>query len=580
MDITPSSIVSNSTLFAPDKNEVQGARVADQGNGKEALEKSLEEARLRRKDEDKSLKKQQKKQNATLRRVRADQSVSAASKETKAALDIAKALGLDAEACKVLLQKKAPADLAKRLNTMLEKQSPASIEQSINQPHLKAVLGRAIAALNSSDPFNALGLSPTTVCSLVSNTFDHKGSADTAKNFAQAIGEALAMIQTLIGKSAETAALLAKFEEAFEALKALEASNTIKFMQSEQAHYNHEKHKMHALGILKKIFGAIVAAILAAIAAVTGNAGLLAVAVVLVTVTFVPKAMDTICEGYARYLLQLKGKAAEAVALFMRILIATTLTLASGGAAGASMVGSVLSEVGTFTGSFMLMGGAENIANLKVDAEHNCDIYTGDATEREKEEASHDAEIAGYVLLALSGASMISSGAAGLASGESSAATTEATEEVRAEPEIDQAAPEDEGAATDEAEETETEETERDEIDQQSEEKKKEEAKEMRTRKFLRAARYGMAGAATMDSAVGVALGEAMLVMAGIIRDLMTTQGTLSMSQTSIRVANQEMKRDETNDQATTSQAIDSMKNITIDESIAYQHQIVGATAV
>lgn len=575
MNVPPSSKIQKVTFGAPNTSDMQGGKVGGDDN-KGALEKALQDARLRRNDEEQSVESQQKKQVAALRTVRGNQQANNASLQTKAALDIARALGLDAKTSKVLLQKEAPADLGERLSTMLGEQSLSSIEQSINDPKMKSILKKATSALNSSDPFGALGVSPEAVCSLIPNAPASQSGDAKGSEFAKAIGEALGMIQKLMGKSAETAALLAKFEEAFESLKAEEAANTIKYMQSEQAHYDHEKRKMDTLGILKKIFGAIIAAILAAIAAVTGNAGLMAVAVILVVVTFVPKAMDTICEGFARDVLRLKGKAAEAVSLFMRVLIAVALTAMSGGAGGASTIGSVLSQVGTFSGSFMLAGGAENIANLAVDAEHNCDVYSGDATDAEKAEASHDAEIAGYVLLAVSFACMLGSGAASLVSDGSSAAT-EASEEAEAAPQqVDEPAPEEEAQET----ENEVEETEQEEIDEQSEAKKNEDAKEMRKRKFLKAARYGLAGATAADGSADVAMGQIMLTMAGIIGDLMKTQGALSMSQASIKIANQEMKRDEASDQATTSQGIDSIKNITIDESIAYQHQIVGATAV
>jgi len=552
---------------------------------KSALKHAFEEARLQRKDQALSQEKAKAKQSATLRMVRSGQ-IAGLSKKEQAALEIARALGLSSAQCKALLKEASTSEVAGKLAETLENQTPETLAKELNNnPQAKALLEKVTKALNSSDPLGALGVSKEAVATFVTEANFVNNDQDTGSDFAKAAGAAMGMIQVLIGKSAETAALLAKFAETFEALKALEASNTINKMQGLQAHYDHEMHKMHALGILKKIFGAIIAAILAAIGAITGNLGLIAVAAVLVTVTFVPKAMDTICEGLARDVLHLKGKAAESFALYMRIMIALLLTIASGGAGGASMVSNVLSTVGTFAGSFMMAGGAENVANLTVDLKDNCDVYSGDATDSEKADASNVEEITSYVLMAVGFTGLAGGGVANYFSGASEVGTESGAATTRA---INRAAQNGgpvveggEGAEnTAETVEEIVEDSTSASDSEESAKTKADAAKAARKAKFLKIARYGFAGTSAGDGTADVLIGQAMIAMAGIVRDLIITQSSLSLSEASLKVQTKQMQRDAASDQATTSQGINEMKNITLDEAMAYQHQIVGATAV
>lgn len=572
---TSSSRATEKLTLSPDVSQLQGARTEGlDGQNPMDLQKALQDARLRRQEDQASLEKQQQKQAATLRMIQSNEVVEI-SKQKQAALDIARALGLSSTQCKALLKKTSTGDLAQ----ILQKQTPETLAKALSESKAQALFQKITSGLNSNDPLATLGISVSAIAALLPDVTSATADENTSANFAKAVGEAMGMIQQLIGKSAESAALLAKFEEAFQALKVLETTNTLKAMQAEQAHYDHQKTKMDVLGVFKKILGAIIAALLAAIGAATGNTGLIAVAVFIVVATFVPKALDTICEGFARDVLQLHGKAAEAVALIMRIIIAVLLTVASGGAGGASAIGSALSGIGTFAGSFMMAGGAENIANLTVDAEHNCDIYSNKATDAEQEQASRDAQIGSYVLMAIGFVCMAGGGLVSLAGkgADASAAVEKTVNNVQA--------PSSANATTEVADTSMANARELDNEIAQTESKtstdqSNTETQERYRRQVLRIVRHGFVATTAADGTVSIEIGKVMLTMAGIIKNLITTQAFLSLSETSLQTSTKEMKRDETSDQATTSQSIKDMKNISLDESIAFKHQIVGATAV
>lgn len=538
------------------------------------LKKALALESERRHEEDQSVEKQAKKRSATLRSMRADKIVRTSSQEA-AALEFTRALGLSSKETKALFSSiKKPAELTKKAEKALENASVEDMLKMLGGSKPQEILQKIRSAFGSCDPLKTMNISPEAFevfrAELVKPT-----NPNTAQSFAKAMGEAEGMIQVLIGQNAATAGILAKFESEFESLKSQVGNNLISNLKAEWAHYQHEEHKMHALGILKKILGCIIAAILAAIGAITGNIGLIAVAAVVVATTFYPPLMDKICEGFARDVLQLKGAAAEAVALIVRTEIAIVLALASGGAAGVSM----LSEVGTFSAMFMLTGGAKQIGDLKVDAEHGCDVYSGKATEAEKDEAAHDAQTASYVLGAIALGCMIAGGISSLASSSESApaelkapASTEGGGEEG--PLVDGGP--NAGAVEDTTEDI------LDEAEDTTEANKKEKSDELKAqkqRRLLNYAQFGLATSTAADGGVDIEVGALLKQMAGTVEALGTLQSDLVLHEESINISTKQMKTEETSTQATTSQAIDELQSMTNNIGAACAHQIVGATS-
>lgn len=532
----------------------------------------------------KTLKSRKARSKAILRLQSASAAKPAATSPTlEALLSVANKLGISkADAAKAAAILNDPSKAAEALQKAQNYELPAQLSSGE-----KELLTNVLTSLkngSATDVLKAIGVTSPEAKELLNLIQKAPNPATgSGKDFLNAIAAADASLADVITAISKNQNSLVQLHEESQAASAKNLNGQIKYIQDQLAHEIHEIHKQHRLGILKKVFGAIAAAILIVVGLVTGRPSLVMIGILVAITTAKPELISNAINNLCRDM-HLKGAAAEAMAIYLKAMIAAAIAVCS---AGTGLVGAC-TFVGTAAGTFAMEGGVDNVAFLEGDLKQGGDLRESDPDNAEVQKYER---IGNYATMGVSlgfGLAAVASEIPQLISGASSLATRalEAVKKIFTSALTEEGSPLEEAAedsattgqvidAVETAESVETSSTGSDSTKTGIKAALKKAAAFMK-KNVQTIQNLTQATQTGGQSTASILIGISMLALAGYERNLGVSQSNLNQQESAMQSETDSFRKDMTSVKATTTQSIEQLMTETNTEQRAYTEQVVG----
>jgi hypothetical protein len=450
----------------------------------------------------------------------------------------------------------------------------------------KELLVNVLTALkngSATDVLKAIGITSSEAKELLNLIQTAPTPANNSgKDFLSAIAAADASLSDVITAISKNQNSLVELHEEAQSVSAKNLDDQLNYIEGQLHHELHEIRRQHRLSIVKKIFGGLAAAILILVGLVAQRPSIVMIGILVAITTAKPDLISNAINNLCRDM-HLKGAGAEAMAIYLKAMIATLIAVCS---AGTGLAGAC-TFIGTAAGTFAMEGGVENIAFLEGDLKQGGDLRESDPDSdavKKYEKIGNYATLGvslGFGLAAigtelpqiLSSASRLASSAletvkklfSSFLTGDGTSSLEEAAQNTNSAAQAVEAAESTQTASNASADS----------------------AKSSTQSAFKKAVAFMKENVETIQnltqstqsggqSTASILIGISMLALAGFERNLGISQGNLNQQESSMQSETESFRKDMTSVKATTTQAIDQLMTETNTEQRAYSEQIVG----